>query len=347
VRWSDCLAARSDNPVHLRIIGESQAGVPFDGELTVGTAVRISTGAMLPAGADTVVRIEDCREDRETVAILAVDSLGKDVRQAGEEFCRGDLLFPEGTRLGPRELALLASVGRSSVPVFETPQVSLLITGTELARPDDPDIQPHQIRDSNSIMLSSAVQEAGARLRRVTHIQDDFDSTTAAIRQAFDDRNAVILCSGGVSVGRHDHVKEGALAAGFTELFWKISQKPGKPLFAGRREETLLFGLPGNPVSAYMCFHNYVQPVLARLQGTGSIKRTLTAQAGARLANKGKRTNFIRVSIENRQNDLALIREMALQGSHMLSSIVHADGYIVLSPGEAVEAGSLVEVYLF
>jgi len=136
VRWSDCLAARPDNPVHLMIIGESQAGVPFDGELAGGTAVRISTGAMLPSGADTVVRIEDCRENRETVDILAVDSLGKDVRQAGEEFCSGDLLFPAGTRLGPRELALLASVGRSSVPVFETPQVSLLITGTELARPD-------------------------------------------------------------------------------------------------------------------------------------------------------------------------------------------------------------------
>jgi molybdopterin molybdotransferase len=347
VRWGDCAGATRERPVVLELIGESQAGIPFAGRLRAGSAARISTGAVLPDGADTVVRQEDTREAGDCVEILAVHALGQDVRRQGEEFHAGELLLPRGTRLEARELALLAAFGICLVPVHVQPRVSLLVTGTELARPDDQQIKPHQIRDSNSIMLASAVRDAGAILRSVVRVSDSLEETTIAIDQAVATEDAVILCSGGVSVGQHDHVKEGALAAGFTELFWKISQKPGKPLFVCRRGDTLLFGLPGNPVSAFMCFSNYVRPVLATLQGTSSVSRTLTARSPERVINTGKRTNFIRVTVEEHPNELAVIREMARQGSHMLSSIVHADGYIVLEPGEVLEADGLIEVFLF
>ena len=344
LRFKDC---EPREQTILSIIGESQAGVPFDGEVTQGSAVRISTGAMLPIGADTVVRIEDTREFDNRVEICRVNVQGQNVRYKGEEFEKGAKLFGDGTCLRARELAQLAAVGIHHVPVYIAPAVSLLVTGTELAKPDDENIKPHQIRDSNAIMLASAVRDSGAILKDILHVHDSLEHTTEAVKRFADSGVAVILCSGGVSVGKHDHVKEAALAAGFVELFWKIRQKPGKPLFVSRREDSLLFGLPGNPVSAFMCFNNYVRPVLAELQGTSSVDHSLTAQVQKRVENTGSRTNFIRVTIDEKPNELTVIQELAHQGSHMLSSIVHADGYIVLEPGEILEPGDLIEVKLF
>jgi molybdopterin molybdotransferase len=347
VRWEDCAEATKQQPVCLTIIGESQAGIPFQDRLKPGSAVRISTGAMLPDGADSVVRVEDTKDYGTTVEILSVRAFGQDVRYKGEEFERGVLLFRKSTRLGARELSLLASVGLDKVEVYVPPRVSLLVTGTELAQYDDKEIKPHQIRDSNAIMLASAVSDAGAVIKHSVSVRDSLEDTIEAVRQAADRGDSIILCSGGVSVGRHDHVKDAAKAVGFTELFWKIRQKPGKPLFVCRKNNTLLFGLPGNPVSAFMCFTNYVRPVLAELQGTPSLNHSVTAQVGEKIVNNDSRTNFIRVSVENNPNEIAVIREMEKQGSHMLSSIVHADGYIIVEPGQILEPFSLIEVFLF
>jgi molybdopterin molybdotransferase len=347
VKWADCQHATEAAPATLRIIGESRAGEPFSGQLASGTAIRISTGAMLPDSADSIVRMEDARERGDSVDILSIRALGQDVRYQGEEFHQGELLFPKSTCLRARELALLASVGLHRVNVFMPPGVSLLITGTELAQFDDQDIKPHQIRDSNAIMLESAVKDSGALLRGSTRIEDSLSHTIQAITEAAALDISVILCSGGVSVGRHDHVKDAAKEVGFQELFWKIRQKPGKPLFVGRKGNILLFGLPGNPVSAYMCFRNYVRPVLAELQGTQSLNHSITAKATEKISNTGSRTNFIRVVVDNKPNEIARITEVARQGSHMLSSIVHADGYIVLKPGETIQPCGLAEVFLF
>lgn len=347
VRWEDCKSASKDSPVMLELAGESQAGVPFQGRLTSGRAIRISTGAMLPDGADTVVRVENTAENGRYVSIQANLAFGQDVRYQGEEFQSGELLFPRTTCLRARELAMLASVGLHTVNVFMPPRVSLLITGTELAQYDDEDIEPHQIRDSNTIMLESAIRDSGAVLRCSSQVEDSLADTVQAISEALQEQDSIILCSGGVSVGRHDHVKDAAKEVGFKELFWKIRQKPGKPLFVGRNNNVLLFGLPGNPVSAYMCFRNYVRPVLAELQGTQSLNHTTTAKATAIISNPGSRTNFIRVVVENEPNKIARITEVSQQGSHMLSSIVNADGYIVLGPGQTLEPDNLTEVYLF
>jgi molybdopterin molybdotransferase len=347
VRWEDCAEASVDTPVRLEIIGESQAGIPFDGVVEAKSAVRISTGAMLPAGADTIIRVEDTEELEGFVKILAVMTQGQDVRRKGEEFVEGQLLFLKGDCLRARELALMASVGIHTVSVYAKPEVTLLVTGTELVCHDEATIKPHQIRDSNTIMLTAAIQESGGVLRATSHVQDSLEHTAEAIENGVAEGVKLIVCSGGVSVGRHDHVREAAVQAGFKELFWQIRQKPGKPLYVGRKGETLIFGLPGNPVSAYMCFRNFVRPVLAELRGTTYFDTTLTAIVSEQMSNWGKRALFVRVKIENRPNQLALVKEVSQQGSHMLSSIAHADGYVVLQPGEVLQPGSLKEVSLF
>jgi len=310
--------------------------------------VRISTGAMLPPGADTVIRVEDTRKPGdEVVEVLTVRCQGQDIRYEGEEFCSGDELLCAGTRLSARQLALLASIGHQRVKVFSAPRVSILITGSELAPAAEQRIKPYQIRDSNSIMLVSALQEAGATVHSCANVEDELQATINAVSNAASEDVDFILCSGGISVGDHDHVKESAEKVGFKELFWRIRQKPGKPLFAAQKDATYLFGLPGNPVSAYMCFTHYIRPLLFTGRERNLSWKTITAMAGGKIANHGKRTNFIRVKLEQKQGQLPQIIDIRKQGSHMLSSIVNADGYIVLEPGAAVQPGETINVFLF
>ncbi|MDX2433782.1 MAG: molybdopterin molybdotransferase MoeA [Desulfobacterales bacterium] len=348
VRWPDVMAASQETPVMLKVIGESRAGLPFAGEVKAQEAVHISTGAMLPTGADTVVRVEDTRKPTDAaVEILAVRFQGQDVRYEGEEFSCGDELLCAGTKLSASQLAILATVGHHQVKVFAPPRVSILITGSELASSEATEIKSHQIRDSNSIMLQSVLQEAGASVHSCSNVEDELQATIDAISKAFNQGVDFILCSGGISVGDHDHVKEAAETVGFKELFWRIRQKPGKPLFAAQKDSTYLFGLPGNPVSAYMCFVHYIRPLLFTIRGRGMKWKTITAMAGGEIANTGKRTNFIRVKIDQQDGQLPRITDIKKQGSHMLSSIVNADGYIIVEPGTAVNPGEAVNAFLF
>lgn len=347
VRWQDVMTAGEATPERLVIAGESQAGVPYDGVVGEREAIRISTGAMLPAGADTVIRVEDSREAGDEVEILSCRKQGQDVRYAGEEFAAGTRILEQGQILHPRHIALLSAVGVDRVPVYDAPRVSLLITGTELAHHGDGEIKPYQVRDSNTPMLKSAILEAGGVIVECLHVEDDYDATVEAIRQALARESDIILCSGGVSVGRHDHVKEAAEQVGLAQLFWKIKQKPGKPLFVARKGSTLLFGLPGNPVSAFMCFQNYVIPSLASMQGVSYLKKAISARAEVVIENSGRRTDFIRVVVTDEPNSVPTIRPIPQQGSHMLSSIVGADGYIVVEPGESLAPGELTEVFVF
>ena len=348
LRWSDVMGADAESPAVLKVVGESRAGMPYAGEVNTREAVQISTGAMLPPGADTVVRVEDTRKtEADEVEILAVRCQGQDVRYEGEEFCCGEELLCGGTKLSARQLALLATVGHHRVKVFSAPHVAILITGSELASSTARDIKPYQIRDSNSIMLRSALQDAGATVHSCANVEDELQATVAAISNAAAQKVDFILCSGGISVGDHDHVKEAAAEVGFKELFWRIKQKPGKPLFAAQKGCTYLFGLPGNPVSAYMCFAHYIRPLFFTGPGRRMSWKTLTAMAGGEIANHGRRTNFIRVKLAQKQGQLPQIIDVKKQGSHMLSSIVNADGYIILEPGAAVQPGDTINVFLF
>ncbi len=343
VRWQDVSHVSPDQPAALAVIGESQAGIPFAGVVGPGQAVRISTGAMVPDGADTIIRVEDTTEENNTVHIRACRKKGQDLRRRGEEFQAGDLLLTKGECLAAPQLALLASVGRHDVPVYRPPTVALLITGTELVAGGDA-IADHQIRDSNSIMLRAAVTEAGGAVVHCHRVADDLDATVAAIDQANAD---IILCSGGVSVGRHDHVRTAADRNGFTELFWRIRQKPGKPLFFAGKGEQLLFGLPGNPVSAFMCYTHYVRPIIRTLTGRPFGWPTVSARLDSDIENPGRRTNLMRVRMAWHSPDGYHITDAARQGSHMLTSLTEANGYIMLQPEQRLAAGDAVEVYRF
>lgn len=347
VRWHDVEGVAAGSSVSLKVVGESQAGVPFSGTVGPGEAVRVSTGAMVPSGVDSVVRVEDTDEEGETVSIHRCKHEGQDVRYAGEEFPEGTRIMSRGQVLGSRQIALLSSVGIAEVAVYDAPVVSLFVTGTELAHYGDGEIQDFQVRDSNAPMLKSAILEAGGLPGVCMHVEDDFEVTVSSMRTALENGSDIILCSGGVSVGRHDHVKAAAEAVGFSQLFWKIRQKPGKPLFVAKNGRTLLFGLPGNPVSAFMCFQNYVLPSLAALQGVDLLKKKVSASAEVAIENRGKRTDFIRVNITDEPNSVPTVRPVARQGSHMLSSIVEADGYIVLEPGAVLQPGDLTDAFVF
>ncbi len=344
VRWSDICDVQAGQPAVLSIAGESQAGIPFTGQAGAGQAVRISTGAMLPAGCDTVVRVEDTENGGKEVRILRVRESGQDVRRMGEEFQVGDLLLTRGTVLQAPHLALLAGVGIGEVLVVQPPQVAVVVTGTELVGPGQ-EAAPHQIRDSNSLLLTAAVLQVGGDVTATLRAADSLAETTAAIREASEGAG-IILVSGGVSVGPHDHVKEAAAGCGFSELFWRVQQKPGKPLFVARKEDRLLFGLPGNPVSAFMCFMYYVQPVLRSLEGRDFSWRTVRAPLTGAIRNSSKRTNFYRVRMEKGAQGLRA-ELLGKQGSHMLGSIAGADGFIIVDPGGAYAPGDLETVYLF
>lgn len=343
VRWEDVQRATRENSVRLKIIGESSAGFPFPGTVGEGEAVRISTGAMLAAGCDTVIRVEDTEDKNDVVNILSAKSKGQDVRHQGEEFQKGALLLQKRTRISAPQLALLAAVGIPKVTVFKSCEVALVVTGSELVATGK-EIADHQIRDSNMIMLKSAIREAAGNNTHCLRISDEEHATRKAIEETKAD---IILCTGGVSVGRHDHVKDAAEASGFVPLFWRIRQKPGKPLYFAKKGNVLLFGLPGNPVSAFMCFAHYVRPVITALNGLPFGWPTVTGEAVTDIINHGKRTNMIRVQLTWRPNGGYCITHADKQGSHMLTSLSDADGYIIMMPGQTLQAGERCDVYRY
>jgi molybdopterin molybdotransferase len=345
VRWEDVATVAGGYPVKLAITGESQAGVPFSGTCRSGQAIKISTGAMLPSGTDTVVRVEDTLSEDNHVTVLQAHKKGQDVRMAGEEFAAGELLLPEGTALQAPQLGLLTSVGINKVAVFYPPHVSLVVTGTELVAPGKP-AAPHQIRDCNSIMLNAAVRQTGGEVIARHYTGDTLAATVAAIRKSIS-KAGIIIVTGGVSVGEHDHVKEAARECGFIELFWRVRQKPGKPLFFARRDDCLLFGLPGNPVSGFMCFMYYIQPLLRGLQGREFSWRRTQARFSHAVQNKGSRTNFMRIGLWKEDAGYLNAKVLEKQGSHMLGSIARADGFIIVEPGQSLPEGSWQDIYLF
>jgi molybdopterin molybdotransferase len=343
VRWAD-VAGSNESPVTLTICGESRAGFPFSGELHAGEAIRISTGAMLPASADTVVRVEDTTDLSRRVRINACSRQHQDVRFQGEEIAAGDLLLEAGCGLFPPQIALLAAQGIQRLPVFARPRVALVVTGSELVAAGDP--APHQIRDSNRAMLHAAITQAGGTLVHAGWAGDDYAHTVAALGQAMTQAQ-IIICSGGVSVGDHDHVRQAAQELGFTELFWRVRQKPGKPLYCGRAKATLLFGLPGNPVSAFMCFFYYIQPLIASLSGEASPWQRVVAKAGCPIVNRGSRTSMMTIRLSKDQDGGPIFHLAGNQGSHRLTSIAQAHGFVIVPEQTTLPAASQQELFLF
>lgn len=328
----------------LRIVGESRAGSPASLAPGADEALRISTGALVPPGVDAVLRREDAEEADGEVLARASTRPGQSIREAGEDLCRGALVLACETTLGPPELGLAVAAGRAHVRCARRPAIAILATGDELAAPGV-ELGAGQIHDSNSIALAAYAARVGAEVCLRERVDDTPGATREALERALDAADVVVV-SGGVSVGEHDHVKGALGELGVREEFWRVALKPGKPVWFGTREERLVFGLPGNPVSSLVCFALFVAPALRALQGATSAPARVTAVLAADVARAPDRTSAVRVLLERGASGLEA-RPTGPQGSHVLSSMLGADGLAFVAPGEgSLSAGANVEVEL-
>jgi molybdopterin molybdotransferase len=325
----------------LTVVGESRAGAPADRALGDGEAIRISTGAMLPEGADAVLQIELVSEDGDSIVLNDEVQPGRNTRSAGEDVRAGTPVLQAGTTLGPAEIGMAASAGCGSLRCGRRPRVTVIGTGDERVGPGD-ELGPGQIHDSNGPMLSALVRRAGADVRAL-RVEDDRVATVAAVEQALADTD-VLLLSGGVSVGPHDHVKPALEANGVEEVFWRVALRPGKPTWFGVKRDdppVLVLGLPGNPVSAYVTFTLFAAPALAKLQGARAAAASRRARLGSAVTRHPDRDECIRVRVDAD----GIATPTGPQGSHMLSSLVQADGLALIPRGdEPLAGGTDVEV---
>jgi molybdopterin molybdotransferase len=328
----------------LRIVGESRAGLPAACLVGAGEAVRISTGAMLPEGADAVVRVEDARADGERLEVLSAAAPGHDVRHPGEDIQPGARVVPRGTVLGPAELGVLASLDRPEVSCARRPRVAVLTTGDELQEPGEP-YRPGGVRNTNAYTLCSLVARSGGVVARRRTVRDDEAGTRQAIAAALG-HDVVVIC-GGVSVGEHDHVRPALAGLGVERVFWRVALRPGSPAWFGIAPDGgLVFGLPGNPVSAMVVFLLLVRPALWVLLGAASGRHRTKAVLDEPYEKRPGRAHAVRCRLELR-DDGWHARPTGAQGSHILTSMLGADA-LALIPTESagVNAGEVVEIEL-
>jgi molybdopterin molybdotransferase len=344
-RWVDVQPATKTNPVSLPIVGESGAGVPFKKKLEKGQAIRISTGAMIPEGADIVIPQEDTQFEKKIVKILNVSKRHQNIRFKGGEFSEAKIVLKKGTEIQSPQIGLLSALGILNIAVFRKPRIAIIVTGTEI-KPFNSKIESWQIRDSNSAMLKTAVTDAGGKIALTKIVSDDPIKTQSILNEAMQKAD-IIIFSGGVSVGSHDLVKAAAEESGFQTLFWRVNQKPGKPLFVAKKKQILIFGLPGNPVSAYMCYLLYVKPILNYMLGKKRDEQVIKGKLKEALHNNLSRDHLMRVKIKKSSNNIPWIIPLKKQASHMLTSLTDADGFILVKSSESLGAKSVVNVNLF
>ena len=340
VRAADVHAAGT----RLRVIGESSAGHPAAEQLGAGEAIAISTGAAVPAGADAVVRVEDTEREGEEVVIDAAVEPGSSIRRAGEDIRAGDRVLSAGARLGAAEVGALAAVGLPVARCARRPRLALLLTGDELVEPGEP-LGPGQIRDSNAYAVPPLAAEAGADVVSVEIAPDDLDGTVAALDHALG-ADVVVAC-GGVSVGEHDHVRPALERLGVEQAFWRVSLRPGKPTYFGvAAGDKLVFGPPGNPVSAMVTFLLFVRPALLAMQGGDPAARRLTAAISEDYVKVEGRAEAVRVRLE--PGDAAwAATPTGPQGSHVLTSMIGADGLAIIpTEVDRLHAGDAISVEL-
>ena len=344
VRAADLAGASAAAPVALPVVTEVAAGGAGDRPLQTGEAARIFTGAPVPGGADTVVRQEDTEADGERVSIRIAPPRADNVRFAGEDVNAGDLVLEAGMRLGPAQLGMLASLGRTLVSVVQQPRVAIVSGGDELVDPDR-DVAGGRIVSSNAYSLAAQCREAGAVPTNLGIARDTPADVERHLRAGLG--ADVLVSSAGVSVGDHDHVRPTLEKLGCRLDFWGVLMKPGYPVAFGRFQEggPLVFGLPGNPVSAMVTFELFVRPVLLRLAGhTACFRPALDAVLDETLTKKPGRKHYVRVFLR-REGDAVHASETGNQSSGVLRSMTLAQGLLEF-PAEASElaAGSRARV---
>lgn len=341
VKAEDTRSASAASPVLLRVAGEVRAGSAPPGPVASGMALRIMTGAMVPAGANAVVRVEDTAEQDGEVAIKVAVAAGTSLRAAGSDLKKGDAVASAGRVITPGLVGVLASAGRIGVRCFRSPRVLVVTTGDELREPGEI-LGPGQITNTNRYTLAAAVEEAGgvvidpgvARDRR-----DDLEQRLQAARDA-----DLIVTTGGVSMGAYDLVRQ-LMERDRKIDFWQVALRPGKPLLFGELNAVPLIGLPGNPVSTLVCFELFVRPALLKMQGRQDLYRPrLSAVTKDALSNPPHLEQYFR-GVARREDTKILVRLTGDQGSHVLRSMADANCFIVVPVGiSEVPQGAAVDI---
>jgi molybdopterin molybdotransferase len=317
----------SDTPGQLRLVGESAAGAPYTGELAPGEAIVISTGAVVPAQADAVVQLEVVQRDDHAVTVSDTVEVGNFIRYAGSDIRAGEPMLAAGTRIAPAQIGAAAAVGLGTLPCRRRPQVAVLTTGTEL-RPPGEELGDGEIFDANGPMLEAALRTSGAEQHRIPAAADTVEAHRAALEQALE--HDVVISSGGVSVGAHDLVRGVGRELGVEEVFWRVAMRPGKPIAFGVRGATLVFGLPGNPVSTLVGFELFVRPALRALQGAPEPRPPLRSAVLATAASRQReRDDLIRVRLTPEG-----LEPLPGQQSHQIAIAAQADGLALIPRGE-------------
>jgi len=314
----------------LRVIGAAPAGHPFDGQLGPGEAVRLFTGSVVPAGADTILLQEDATAGEGTVRVNETVRPARHIRRAGQDFARGEAVLPQGRRLTVRDIGLAAAANHPWLTVHRRPCIGILATGDEIAMPGEP-IPPGGIVSSNSHALAAMVRAAGGT-PIVLPVAADTPEAIAAVADAVAGMD-MLVTTGGASVGDHDLVMSGLQARGMTLDFWKIAMRPGKPLLFGALGATPVLGLPGNPVSALICAILFLLPAIQRLSGLpAAAPATVLARLATPLAANDRRADYLRATLVADSAGRLVATPIASQDSAMLRRLAQADALILRPP---------------
>jgi molybdenum cofactor synthesis domain-containing protein len=338
VRSVDAQAGRS-----FKVVDEAPAGRPARKEVGAGEAIKIFTGGVIPEGADAVVMVENTSGWGEEFELKKAASPGDNMRAAGGDVRQGEVILRAGAELGAPEIALAATQGYGELPVYRRPRVVVISTGSELVEPGTRELSPGEIFDSNSFALLAQALDTGTDVRRVYAVSDKSEVLHRVMEQALTDGD-VVVTSGGVSVGEKDLVKSTILGLGVEQVFWGIKLKPGKPVFFGTREDACFFGLPGNPVSAMVCFELFVRPALMKMMGREDKHRPrIEVYFDADVENKFGRMHAMRVTMTQTEQGWRA-ESVGAQGSGLVSSLTNADALALIGPeSEGVRAGEPVQ----
>jgi molybdopterin molybdotransferase len=334
-------------PVRLKVIGEVPAGRPFTAKIGAGETARIFTGGFVPEGADTVVVQEQTNRDGDWVEVQKPTAKGRNVRRRGLDFRQSEALLPAGHRLTARDLALAAGMNHPLLPVYRQPKIALFATGDELVPPGT-EPGPGQIVYSNGFALAALARAEGAAVTDLGIVNDTMQATITAIRDARGLAADILVTTGGASVGDYDLVQKAFAAEGMELSFWKIAMRPGRPLMHGRLGGMHVLGLPGNPVSSYVCAFLFLVPLIRRMSGRDDLVPPVeSAVLGVDLPENDERADYLRARLKAGSNGL-IATPFPVQDSSMMVPLANADCLVIREPyAPPAKAGSRCAIVKF